>query len=233
MPSRSKTGGTVRGVDPRFPTTLSRANQSRISRYSASAIARKPLSLLRLPLRLACGPNGSLRSSIGTGARNALKGAQGETKKRRGHHAARPKGHHAARPKGHHAARPRGALIETRTRTPTQRRHRVACPRGAMIRSHTPLSDQHPTGTSPDVMASSLGSHAGYDYRPTGTSPVETNTAVRRGRAPSKRTPPQGEPKKRRGHHAARPKGHHSARPRGALIETRTRTPTQRRHHVA
>jgi len=102
-----------------------------------------------------------------------------------------------------------------------------------MIRSHTPLSDQHPTGTSPDVMASSLGSHAGYDYRPTGTSPVETNTAVRRGRAPSKRTPPQGEPKKRRGHHAARPKGHHSARPRGALIETRTRTPTQRRHHVA
>ena len=106
---------------------------------------------------------------------------QGETKKRRGHHAARPRGHHAARPRGHHAARPRGALIETRTRTPTQRRHRVACPRGAMIRSYTPLSDQHPTGTSPDVMASSLGSHAGYDYRSTGASPVETNTAVRRG----------------------------------------------------
>ncbi len=82
---------------------------------------------------------------------------------------------------GHHAARPRGALIETRTRTPAQRRHRVACPRGAMIRSYTPLSDQYPTGTSPDVMASSLGSHAGYDYRPTGASPIETNTAVRRG----------------------------------------------------
>ena len=98
---------------------------------------------------------------------------QGETRKRRGHH--------AARPKGHHSARPRGALIETRTRTPTQRRHHVACPRGAMIRSYTPLSDQHPTGTSPDVMASSLGSHAGYDYRSTGASPVETNNTVRRG----------------------------------------------------
>jgi hypothetical protein len=96
---------------------------------------------------------------------------QGETKKRRGHH--------AARPNGHHSARPSGALIETRTRTPTQRRHRVACPRGAMIRSYTPLSDQHPTGTSPDVMASSLGSHAGYDYRSTGASPIETNTASR------------------------------------------------------
>ena len=106
---------------------------------------------------------------------------QGETKKRRGHHAVRPNGHHSARPKGHHSARPSGALIETRPRTPTQRRHRVACPRGAMIRSYTPLSDQHPTGTSPDVMASSLGSHAGYDYRPTGTSPVETNNTVRRG----------------------------------------------------
>ena len=90
-------------------------------------------------------------------------------------------------------------------------------------------------------MASSPGSHAGYDYRPTGTSPVETNTAVRRGYTPSKRTLPQGETKKRRGHHAVRPNGHHavrpnghhSARPSGALIETRTRTPTQRRHHVA
>jgi len=108
-------------------------------------------------------------------------------------------------------------------------------------------------------MASSLGSHAGYDYRSTGASPVESpfgrclaptlfslvTIIARRGRAPSKvpsvgawhlpcsrrrqapskRTPPQGETKKRRGHHAARPKGHHSARPRGALIETRTRTP--------
>jgi hypothetical protein len=116
--------------------------------------------------------------------------SQGETKKRRGHH--------AARPKGHHAARPRGALIETRKRTPTQRRHHVACPRGAMIRSYTPLSDQHPTGTSPDVMASSLGSHAGYDYRSTGASPVETNTAVRRGETPSKRTPPSDGDKSRR-----------------------------------
>ena len=138
--------------------------------------------------------------------------------------------------KGHHAARPRGALIATRTRTPSQRRHRVACPRGAMIRPYTPPSDQHPTGINPDVMASEPRSHAGCDYRPTETSSVETNTAVRRGRAPSKRTPPSDGDELRRNEHRLkarlRIKGHHAARPRGALIETRTRTPSQRRHRV-
>jgi len=39
MPSRSKTGGADSGVMPRFPATVLRANQSRISRCSASTIA--------------------------------------------------------------------------------------------------------------------------------------------------------------------------------------------------
>ena len=34
-----------------------------------------------------------------------------------------------------------------------------------MIRSYTPLSDQHPTGTSPDVMASSLENKRGEKPR--------------------------------------------------------------------
>ncbi|MEI7462383.1 MAG: hypothetical protein WCK15_23550, partial [Pirellula sp.] len=40
----------------------------------------------------------------------------------------------------------------------TQRRHRVARPRGAMIRPDATLSDQHPTGINPDVMAGALRS---------------------------------------------------------------------------
>ena len=185
MPSRSKTGGTVRGVDPRFPTTLSRANQSRISRYSASAIARKPLSLLRLPLRLACGPNGSLRSSIGTGARNALKGAQGETKKRRGHHASRPK-----RP-------PLGSPAWSLDRNQNANSYATPPPRGlstwsddqiahATIRSASdgdkPRRDGELARLACWLRLSSDGDEPRRNEhcRPTGTSPVETNTASRR-----------------------------------------------------
>ena len=138
---------------------------------------------------------------------------QGETKKRRGHH--------AARPKGHHSARPRGALIETRTRTP----YATPPPRGL------------PTWGDDQTGRATIGSASDGDKprRDGGRAALGMLVAidVRRGQAPSKRTSPQGETKRRRGHHAARPKGHHSACPSGALIETRTRTPTQRRHHVA
>ncbi|MEI7460745.1 MAG: hypothetical protein WCK15_15150, partial [Pirellula sp.] len=44
-------------------------------------------------------------------------------------------------------------------------------------RPDSPLPDQHPTGINPARVASALRSQAGYDYRPTGASPVETNTA--------------------------------------------------------